>query len=163
MDNLEINPSEFYYALRDIKLSIDEIEDVKQLLSSINDMNYDVTSYFNRVELVNKRLNKLYCKLKKLGSEMVKMDSSIAGLFQYLNVDNNDEFNFGDFKLEEKEQKLDDVKGNNNDLGAKRSSNSSSILIDEERTLDALKGGRKGLGGHVTNKASSLLLKGVRK
>ena len=163
MDNLEINPSEFYYALRDIKLSIDELDEVKELFNSISNMNYDISSYTTRINVVDTRLRELYESLKKIGSELVKMDSSIASLFKYLNVDNNDTVVFNDFDQDTKEEKLDEVKGNNNDLGARRSKNSSSILLEEERALDTLKGGRKGLGGHVTNNAASLLLKGVRK
>ena len=140
MDNLEINPSEFYYALRDIKLSIDELEDVKELLKSISNLDYDVSSYEIRI----------------------KMDSSINRLFNYLNVDQNQEFKFND-NIDNKEKKLDQVKGNNNDLGAKKSKHSSSILSEGEKALDTLKGGRKGLGGHVTNNASSLLLGGRKK
>jgi hypothetical protein len=67
-----------------------------------------------------------------------------------------------DFNKDNNEKQLDELKGNNNDLGAKKSKHSSSILKEEERVLDTLKGGRKGLGGHVTNKASSLLLRGVK-
>ncbi len=162
MDNLEINPSEFYYALRDIKLSIDELEDVKELLTSINNLDYDVSIYFSRVEAVDRRLNTLYDKLKKLASEMAKMDASIGSLFQYLNVDDSQDFKIDDFNKDDNEKQLDELKGNNNDLGAKKSNHSSSILKEEERVLDTLKGGRKGLGGHVTNKASSLLLRGVK-
>ena len=162
MDNLEINPSEFYYALRDIKLSIDELEDVKELLTSINNLDYDVSNYFSRVEVIDKRLNSLYSKLKKLATEMAKMDSSIGSLFKYLSVDDNNKFTFDDFNKDNNEKQLDELKGNNNDLGAKKSKHSSSILKEEERVLDTLKGGRKGLGGHVTNKASSLLLRGVK-
>ena len=162
MDNLEINPSEFYYARRDIKLSIDELEDVKELLTSINNLDYDVSIYFSRVEAVDRRLNTLYDKLKKLASEMVKMDTSIGSLFQYLNVDDSQDFKIDDFNKDNNEKQLDELKGNNNDLGAKKSNHSSSILKEEERVLDTLKGGRKGLGGHVTNKASSLLLRGVK-
>lgn len=162
MDNLEINPSEFYYALRDIKLSIDELDDVKELLNSISNLGYDVSIYNTRIEIVNKKLNELYVKLKKLGTEMAKMDASIASLFSYLSVDENQDFKFDNFDQNTNEQKLDELKGNNNDLGAKKSKHSSSLLKDEERVLDTLKGGRKGLGGHVTNKASSLLLRGVK-
>ena len=163
MDNLEINPSEFYYALHDIKLSIEELDDVKEIITSITNMNYDMSSYSIRVNSVKERLSERYKELEKIGSELKSMDSSIAGLFDYLNVDNNDTFEFDNYDQDIKEEKLDELKGNNNDLGAKKSSNSSSILRNEERALDTLKGGRKGLGGHVTNKASSLLLKGVRK
>lgn len=164
MDNLEINPSEFYYALKDIKQSIDELDDVKEELTSITNMNYDMTSYSTRINVVDIKLNDLYKKMKKIGSEMVKLDPSIATLFKYLNVDNNDEFKFNTDDIDKKEEKIDEVKGNNDGLGAKKSKHSSSILIgNEEKALDTLKGGRKGLGGHVTNKASSLLLKGVRK
>ena len=162
MDNLEINPSEFYYALRDIKLSIDELEDVKELLTSINNLDYDVSNYFSRVEVIDKRLNSLYSKLKKLATEMAKMDSSIGSLFKYLSIDDNNNFTMDDFNKDNNEKQLDELKGNNNDLGAKKSKHSSSILKEEERVLDTLKGGRKGLGGHVTNKASSLLLRGVK-
>ena len=163
MDNLEINPSEFYYALRDIKLSIDELEDVKELLTSVSNLNYDVSSYTSRINLVDRRLNDLYAKLRKLAKEKVKMDPSINKLFNYLNVDQNKEFRFNE-NIDNKEKKLDQVKGNNSDLGARKSKHSSSILIGkEERQLDILKGGRKGLGGHVTNKASSLLLGGRKK
>ncbi len=162
MDNLEINPSEFYYALRDIKLSIDELEDVKELLTSINNLDYDVSNYFKRIEVIDKRLNSLYSKLKKLAAEMAKMDSSIGSLFKYLSVDDNNNFTMDDFNKDNNEKQLDELKGNNNDLGAKKSKHSSSILKEEERVLDTLKGGRKGLGGHVTNKASSLLLRGVK-
>ncbi len=163
MDNLEINPSEFYYALKDIKLSIDELDDVKELLISINNLDYDVSSYMNRVEIVNNRLNELYNKLKKIESELVKLDPSIGELFKYLNTDNNQEFKYNDLNKDTKEEQLDELKGNNNDLGAKKSKHSTSILKDEEKALDTLKGGRKGLGGHVTNNASSLLLGGRKK
>ena len=162
MDNLEINPSEFYYALRDVKLSIDELEDVKELLRSISNLDYDVSSYEIRINSVDKRLNDLYAKLKKLAKEITKMDPSINNLFNYLNVDQNKEFIFND-DIDKKEKKLDQVKGNNNDLGAKKSKHSSSILSEKEKSLDTLKGGRKGLGGHVTNNASSLLLGGRKK
>ena len=162
MDNLEINPSEFYYALRDIKLSIDELEDVKELLTSINNLDYDVSNYFKRIEVIDKRLNSLYSKLKKLAAEMAKMDSSIGSLFKYLSVDDNNNFTMDDFNKDNNEKQLEELKGKNNDLGAKKSKHSSSILKEEERVLDTLKGGRKGLGGHVTNKASSLLLRGVK-
>ena len=162
MDNLEINPSEFYYALRDIKLSIDELDEVKELLTSINNLEYDVSNYFSRVEAVDRRLNSLYDKLKKLANEMVKMDSNIGSLFKYLNVDDSQDFKIDNFNQDDNEKQLDELKGNNNDLGAKKSKHSSSILKEEERVLDTLKGGRKGLGGHVTNKASSLLLRGVK-
>jgi hypothetical protein len=48
-----------------------------------------------------------------------------------------------DFNKDNNEKQLDELKGNNNDLGAKKSKHSSSILKEEERVLDTLKGGRK--------------------
>ena len=163
MDNLELNPSEYFYALKDVKAAIDTLEDTKILLNSISNLEYDVKSYNNRLEIVNKRLNELYVRLKKVGNEMSKMDPNICALFKHLNYNNNDEFNFEGNDQEIKEEKLDEVKGNNNDLGAKKSKHSFSLLSQQERLLDTLKGGRKGLGGHLTNRALSLLLGGRKK
>ena len=66
MDNLEINPSEFYYALRDIKLSIDELEDVKELLKSISNLDYDVSSYDDEVKnTIDNIIEKAYVSASK--------------------------------------------------------------------------------------------------
>ena len=134
-DNLDINPSEFYYAIKDVGLSIEEIENAKKTLMSLKDLGINVSTYELRINNILNNLEKLDTKLLKVKTMYIKSDKGIASLFDYLDKEEDDEEEgFNDINLDDtntnlnKEQQLNNLKGNNKDLGGKITNNGTSIL-----------------------------------
>ena len=135
-DNLNINPSEFYFAIKDVELSIDELENVKKTINSLKDLEVDTSSYELRINNICDNLEKLHGRLLKEKNEYIKLDKSISNLFDYLdNEENDDEDNsFNNMNIGNKNdttnkgKQLDSVKGNNKDLGGRITSDVSSIM-----------------------------------
>ena len=134
-DNLDINPSEFYYAIKDVGLSIEEIENAKKTLMSLKDLGINVSTYELRINNILNNLEKLDTKLLKVKTMYIKSDKGIASLFDYLDKEEDeDEEGFNDINLDDtntnlnKEQQLNNLKGNNKDLGGKITNNGTSIL-----------------------------------
>ncbi len=133
-DNLELNPSEFYYAIKDINLSIEELSIVKKNLSDLSNLGVDTFIYVNKVKNIDDELNILYKKLSRVKKELLKLDG-VKDLFDYLDDNENkeeDNSGFGNFEENSyisNDERLDNVKGNNKNLGGKRSDNASSILL----------------------------------
>lgn len=159
MDGIEINPSDYYYGMNDIKTSIEEIEEINLLLSSLESLEYDVSLYKMSINSINERLNELYDRLLNVKNALLLLDPSIGSVFGYLDNNSN---NFAidrrnDLNLS---NKLDNVKGNNEGIGGLISGNANSVIKNPDTLLNRIKGNNKGLGGHLTTDASSILLGG---
>ncbi len=136
-DNIDINPSELFYAIKDIELSLEEIGGVKKTLDSLANLDVDVSSYKARLNHIEDNLDKIHKKVLKAKETYMASDEGIRKLFKYLNDEEDDQDgsnNFNDMNFDDnntnnnKEQMLDEVKGNNKDLGGKITNDATSIM-----------------------------------
>ena len=76
-DNIDINPSELFYAIKDIELSLEEIGGVKKTLDSLANLDVDVSSYKARLNHIEDNLDKIHKKVLKAKETYMASDEGI--------------------------------------------------------------------------------------
>lgn len=160
MDNLELLPEEFYSGYTRIRSTVDYINDISSRLNSIKyeaeELNIDLTDIISKTNRIETNLTETLLMIERIKNIMINIDSNIAYLFEQKELDNILN-GFEYFEEDTLESDLDKLKNKNDNTGADKTLNGSSVLdvlrnknginsiLDKIKTLNGNTGGEKSL------------------
>ena len=164
MDNVIIYPEKIYYAIKNIHNSVSLMDEINMELRSIknNSKNIDLHYLENKTKELNIQLDILHKKIEKIQSELLKMDSSVSVLFNYLDNKNNYIEIWNKYN---QSHELDELKKKNKNTGALISFDSKSIVDNFttktgiNKLLDTLKNNINDLECEKSTNISSIFSK----